>query len=137
MIEHLLALGVTAVELLPVHHRVSEEALVRRGLSNYWGYNTLGFFAPDARFATGDRGEQVREFKTMVKALHRAGIEVLLDVVYNHTAEGDHTGPTLSLARHRQRRLLPAEARRSRASISTSRAAAMRSIFRIRARSSS
>ena len=96
VIEHLLALGVTAVELLPVHHRISEERLAQRGLSNYWGYNTLGFFAPDARFATGDRGEQVREFKGMVKALHRAGIEVLLDVVYNHTAEGDHTGPTLS-----------------------------------------
>jgi glycogen operon protein len=96
VIEHLLALGVTAVELLPVHHRISEAALVRRGLSNYWGYNTLGFFAPDARFATGDRGEQVREFKAMVKALHRAGIEVLLDVVYNHTAEGDATGPTLA-----------------------------------------
>jgi len=96
VIEHLLALGITAVELLPVHHSVTEERLARIGLSNYWGYNTLGFFAPDARFATGDRGEQVREFKTMVKALHRAGIEVLLDVVYNHTAEGDATGPTLS-----------------------------------------
>ncbi|HEY8154496.1 MAG TPA: glycogen debranching protein GlgX [Myxococcota bacterium] len=96
VIEHLLALGVTAVELLPVHHCVTEERLARLGLTNYWGYNTLGFFAPDARFATGDRGEQVREFKTMVKALHRAGIEVLLDVVYNHTCEGDHTGPTLS-----------------------------------------
>ncbi len=96
VIEHLLALGVTALELLPVQHRISEEALARRGLGNYWGYNTLGFFAPDARFATGDRGEQVREFKAMVKALHRAGIEVLLDVVYNHTAEGDHTGPTLA-----------------------------------------
>jgi glycogen operon protein len=96
VIEHLLALGVTAVELLPVHHCVSEERLARLGLTNYWGYNTLGFFAPDARFATGDRGEQVREFKTMVKLLHRAGIEVLLDVVYNHTAEGDRTGPVLS-----------------------------------------
>jgi glycogen operon protein len=96
VIEHLLALGVTALELLPVQHRVSEEALARRGLDNYWGYNTLGYFAPDARFATGDHGEQVREFKAMVKALHRAGIEVLLDVVYNHTAEGDRTGPTLA-----------------------------------------
>ena len=96
VIEHLLALGVTAVELLPVHHRVTEEKLARLGLSNYWGYNTLGFFAPDARFATGDRGEQVHEFKAMVKTLHRAGIEVLLDVVYNHTCEGNHTGPTLS-----------------------------------------
>ena len=120
-----------------MHHRISEERLVRRGLSNYWGYNTLGFFAPDARFATGDRGQQVHEFKAMVKALHRAGIEVLLDVVYNHTAEGDHTGPTLSLARHRQRRLLPARTPSARASTSTSRAAATRSTFRIRARSSS
>jgi glycogen operon protein len=96
VIEHLLALGVTAVELLPVHHCVTEERLARRGLTNYWGYNTLGYFAPDARLATGDRGQQVHEFKAMVKALHRAGIEVLLDVVYNHTAEGDRTGPTLS-----------------------------------------
>jgi isoamylase len=95
IVEHLRALGVTAVELLPVHHRVSERALVERGLSNYWGYNTLGFFAPDARFASGDRGEQVVEFKTMVKGLHRAGIEVILDVVFNHTAEGNHRGPAL------------------------------------------
>ncbi len=97
VIEHLVSLGVTAVELLPVHHCVSEHALVERGLVNYWGYNTLGFFAPDSRFAHGCRGEQVSEFKTMVRALHRAGIEVLLDVVYNHTAEGDHRGPTLSM----------------------------------------
>jgi glycogen operon protein len=97
LVEHLNSLGVTAVELLPVHHSVSEQHLVERGLSNYWGYNTLGFFAPDARFASGDRGEQVSEFKTMVKTLHRAGIEVLLDVVYNHTAEGNHLGPTLSM----------------------------------------
>jgi isoamylase len=97
IIEHLLALGVTAVELLPVHHAVSERELVERGLTNYWGYNTLGFLAPDERFATGAFGEQVTEFKTMVKALHRAGIEVILDVVYNHTAEGGRLGPTLSL----------------------------------------
>jgi len=97
ILDHLRGLGVTAVELLPVHHRVSEHGLVDRGLSNYWGYNTLGFFAPDARFASGDRGEQVREFKTMVKTLHRAGIEVILDVVYNHTAEGNHLGPTFHL----------------------------------------
>jgi glycogen operon protein len=97
VLEHLRSLGVTAVELLPIHHRVSEHALVKRGLSNYWGYNTLGFFAPDARFATGDRGQQVFEFKTMVKTLHRAGIEVILDVVYNHTAEGNDSGPTLHL----------------------------------------
>src|SRR5262245_50597136 len=97
IIEHLHALGVTALELLPVHHRVSEQALVQRGLSNYWGYNTLGYFAPDARFARGDRGDQVVEFKTMVKRLHRAGIEVILDVVFNHTPEGGYLGPTLHL----------------------------------------
>jgi isoamylase len=96
VIDHLRSLGVTAVELLPVHHSVSERHLVARGLTNYWGYNTLGFLAPDPRFARGSRGEQVTEFKMMVKALHAAGIEVLLDVVYNHTAEGNHLGPTLS-----------------------------------------
>jgi glycogen operon protein len=85
------------VELLPVHHAVTERHLAKKGLTNYWGYNTLGFFAPDSRFATGSRGEQVHEFKTMVKAMHRAGIEVILDVVYNHTAEGNRLGPTLSL----------------------------------------
>ena len=99
VIEHLLSLGVTAVSLLPVHHAASEPALVARGLVNYWGYNTLAFFAPDLRFATpGATGNTaVREFKSMVKALHRAGIEVLLDVVYNHTAEGGPQGPLLSL----------------------------------------
>ena len=91
------SLGVTAVELLPVHHFVSEPHLLRRGLTNYWGYNTLGYFAPHAAYSsTGSGGGQVTEFKAMVKALHAAGIEVILDVVYNHTAEGDHTGPTLS-----------------------------------------
>jgi isoamylase len=96
-VEHLVALGVTAVELLPVHHFVSEPHLLRRGLTNYWGYNTLGYFAPHAGYsASGSDGGQVTEFKTMVKELHAAGIEVILDVVYNHTAEGDHTGPTLS-----------------------------------------
>jgi len=96
-IEHLKRLGVTAVELMPVHHFVSEPALLRRGLTNYWGYNTLGFFAPHARYSSsGSRGEQVREFKAMVRALHSAGIEVILDVVYNHTAESDERGPTLS-----------------------------------------
>ena len=95
-VEHLTSLGVTAVELLPVHHFVSETHLLARGVSNYWGYNTLGFFAPHAGWSSG-AGDQVREFKTMVAALHDAGLEVLLDVVYNHTAEGDDTGPTLSL----------------------------------------
>ena len=97
-VEHLSALGVTAVELLPVHHFFSEPSLVERGLRNYWGYNSLGYFAPHARYSSsGRRGEQVREFKALVRTLHAARIEVILDVVYNHTAEGDHRGPTLSL----------------------------------------
>ncbi|MGY1693274.1 glycogen debranching protein GlgX [Geodermatophilus sp. SYSU D00814] len=97
-VEHLQSLGVTAVELLPVHHFVSEPHLLRRGLTNYWGYNSLAFFAPHAAYSSaGSGGAQVTEFKAMVKALHAAGIEVVLDVVYNHTAEGDATGPTLSL----------------------------------------
>ncbi len=97
VLEHLLSLGVTAVELLPVHHFVSEHVLVKAGLSNYWGYNTLGFFAPHGPYSSrGDTGEQVVEFKTMVKKFHRAGIEVILDVVYNHSAEGNHLGPSLS-----------------------------------------
>ena len=93
-IEHLQRLGVTAVELMPVHQHVNERHLVERGLTNYWGYNTIGFFAPDHRFASGDEPEV--EFREMVRRLHAAGIEVILDVVYNHTAEGDHQGPTLS-----------------------------------------
>jgi glycogen operon protein len=98
VIEHLKTLGVTTLELLPIQHAFSERHLVERGLSNYWGYNTLAFFAPDARFAAaGMLGQQVIEFKTMVKVLHRAGIEVILDVVYNHSAEADPTGPLLSL----------------------------------------
>ncbi len=97
IIDHLKSLGVTAIELLPVHHMVSERPVTERGLTNYWGYNSLAFFAPDARFASDALGAQVIEFKAMVKALHRAGIEVILDVVYNHTCEGNQTGPTLSL----------------------------------------
>jgi glycogen debranching enzyme GlgX len=93
-IAHLKRLGVTAVDLLPVHQSVSEYPLVMRGLVNYWGYSTLAYFVPDRRFA---RTDPVNEFKTMVRELHRAGIEVILDVVYNHTAEGDQRGPTLSL----------------------------------------
>jgi isoamylase len=97
MVEHLAALGVTAVELMPVHQFVHDYRLVQQGLSNYWGYNTIGFFAPhNAYSSAGQRGEQVLEFKAMVRALHRADIEVILDVVYNHTAEGNHLGPTLS-----------------------------------------
>jgi isoamylase len=96
-IEHLTRLGVTAVELLPVHHFLDDHYLIQKGLRNYWGYNTLNFFAPDARYSSdGDRGGQVVEFKEMVKRLHAAGLEVILDVVYNHTAEGNHLGPTLS-----------------------------------------
>src|SRR5262249_38674574 len=87
----------TAVELMPVHHFVDDRNLIERGLKNYWGYNSIGFFAPEVRYATASRGEQVSEFRTMVKRLHHAGIEVILDVVYNHTAEGNHPGPTLSL----------------------------------------
>jgi isoamylase len=96
-IAHLRSLGVTAVELLPVHHIVDESFLVERGLTNYWGYSSIGFLAPHALYsASGTGGQQVREFKGLVKALHRAGIEVILDVVYNHTAEGNHLGPMLS-----------------------------------------
>jgi glycogen operon protein len=95
---HLLKLGVTAVELMPVHHFSFDRHLVERGLTNYWGYNTLSFFAPNSRYAASRSPvDHVREFKTMVRALHAAGLEVILDVVYNHTAEGNHLGPTLSL----------------------------------------
>ncbi|MFF5471703.1 glycogen debranching protein GlgX [Streptomyces achromogenes] len=95
--EHLTSLGVTAVELMPVHQFVQDGILRDRGLSNYWGYNTIGFFAPHNAYAAfGSRGQQVNEFKAMVKALHAAGLEVILDVVYNHTAEGNELGPTLS-----------------------------------------
>ncbi|MFF2143129.1 glycogen debranching protein GlgX [Kitasatospora sp. NPDC058190] len=98
VIEHLAKLGVTAIELMPVHQFVRDHRLRDLGLANYWGYNTIGFFAPHSSYSsTGDRGQQVQEFKSMVKALHAAGIEVILDVVYNHTAEGNHLGPTLSL----------------------------------------
>lgn len=97
IIAHLTELGVTAIELMPVHQFVQDHRLADAGLANYWGYNTIGFFAPHNAYASwGDRGEQVLEFKQAVKALHQAGIEVILDVVYNHTAEGNHLGPTLS-----------------------------------------
>ena len=97
IMDHLLSLGVTAVELLPVHHFAVDRHLAEQGLTNYWGYNSIGFFAPDVRYSTGGLASQVYEFKSMVKKLHSAGIEVILDVVYNHTAEGNHLGPTLSL----------------------------------------
>jgi glycogen operon protein len=97
MIEYLKSLGITTIELLPVHAFVDDKVLLDKGLRNYWGYNSIGFFAPDVRYrSTSELGSEVREFKQMVKALHRAGLEVILDVVYNHTAEGNHLGPTLS-----------------------------------------
>jgi isoamylase len=96
-IDYLKKLGITSVELMPIHHSVADRHLLKRGLTNYWGYNSLGFFAPDARFsAAGSAGDQVAEFKNMVRTLHSAGLEVILDVVYNHTAEGNQLGPTVS-----------------------------------------
>ena len=98
MISYLQKLGVTAIELMPVHHFANDSTLLEKGLSNYWGYNTIGFFAPDSKYASNvTPGGQVLEFKAMVRALHEANIEVILDVVYNHTAEGNHMGPTLSM----------------------------------------
>jgi isoamylase len=97
VIQHMKDLGVTAVELLPVHQHINDKHLTDKGLTNYWGYNTIGYFAPESSYSSaGTHGEQVTEFKEMVKTLHRAGIEVILDVVYNHTAEGNQMGPTLS-----------------------------------------
>ena len=97
IVDHLVGLGVTAIELMPVHQFVAERHLVEQGLTNYWGYNSIAFLAPHVGYATGGLGQQVSEFKSMVRTLHRAGIEVVLDVVYNHTGEGNHLGPTLSL----------------------------------------
>ena len=97
MINYLKDLGITALELMPVHQFINDRTLAEKGLNNYWGYNTIGFFAPDTKYSSsGVMGGQVNEFKDMVKAMHKAGIEVILDVVYNHTAEGNHLGPTLS-----------------------------------------
>ena len=107
VIEHFKRLGVTAIELMPVHAFADDRVLVQKGLTNYWGYNSIGFFAPDTRYSASGKAS---EFKTMVKALHSAGLEVILDVVYNHTAEGNQMGPTLMLSRHRQRCLLPSDA---------------------------
>ncbi|GAA2754171.1 glycogen debranching protein GlgX [Amnibacterium kyonggiense] len=98
VIEHLQKLGITAIELMPVHQFVQDSTLLEKGLRNYWGYNTIAFFAPHNEYASaGQLGQQVQEFKSMVRAMHDAGIEVILDVVYNHTAEGNHLGPTLSM----------------------------------------
>ncbi len=114
-IEYLRELGITAVELLPVHHFIGESFLVDRGLTNYWGYSSIGYFAPHSAYAaTGERGQQLDEFKGMVKALHAAGIEVILDVVYNHTAEGNHLGPMLGfkgIGNRAYYRLMPDDAR--------------------------
>jgi glycogen operon protein len=96
VVEHLQKIGITAIELMPVHQFIQDSTLLEKGLRNYWGYNTLSFFAPHSAYAASGEGQQVQEFKAMVKALHTAGIEVILDVVYNHTAEGNHLGPTLS-----------------------------------------
>ena len=99
IIKHLKDLGITSLELMPVHHFVEDRHLVEKGLTNYWGYNTIGFFAPEARYSSsGISGQQVTEFKTMVKELHKAGIEVILDVVYNHTAEGKRIGSNTLLS---------------------------------------
>ena len=114
IIDHLLGLGVTAIELLPMQHFVTDRRLAERGLTNYWGYSPIGYFAPDARYATGGLGQQVAEFKSMVKRFHRAGIEVILDVVYNHTAEGNHLGPTLSFRGIDNAHLLPSRSGASR-----------------------
>jgi isoamylase len=115
VIRHLKELGVTSVELLPVHHHVDDRYLIENGLSNYWGYNTLAYFAPDMRYAVGrSPNDSVREFKEMVRGMHSAGIEVILDVVYNHTAEGNHLGPTLSfrgIDNAAYYRLVPGDAR--------------------------
>ena len=97
VVDHLLGLGVTAIELMPVHQFIADRQLLARGLTNYWGYNSIAFLAPHVGYATGGLGQQVSEFKSMVRTLHRAGLEVILDVVYNHTGEGNQLGPTLSL----------------------------------------
>ena len=106
---HPQSLGVTSVELLPIHTFINDSYLIEKGLTNYWGYNTIGFFAPDPRYSSKPAFAHA-EFKEMVAHLHDAGLEVILDVVYNHTAEGNERGPSLSLQGHRQRQLLPAAA---------------------------
>ena len=117
MIRHFKRLGITAIELMPVHHRINDRHLEERGLSNYWGYNTLAYFAPDKRFSRSDDvTAPVNEFKSMVRALHRVGIEIILDVVYNHTAEGNHLGPTLSL---KGLIIFPITARRMKVNVTT------------------
>ena len=132
-VEYLQQLGITAVELMPVHHFVHDGFLLDRGLRNYWGYNSIGFFAPHAAVRRADpmRRRDQRVPARWSSALHRAGIEVILDVVYNHTAEGNHRGPTLSSAASTTR-LLPAAAGPARATTSTTRAPATAEHRRIR-----
>ena len=110
VVDYLKSLGITSVELLPIHSFINDSNLLEKKLTNYWGYNTIGFFAPDPRYAA-DVANSLREFKEMVAKLHAAGLEVILDVVYNHTAEGNERGPTLSYQGHRQCQLLPFVAR--------------------------
>ena len=113
IIDHLKSLNVTAIELMPVHQFLHDHRLIDLGLRNYWGYNTFGFFAPHYQYAANRHaGGAVAEFKTMVRSFHEAGIEVILDVVYNHTGRGQPPRPHHQLPRHRQRRLLPAAGRR-------------------------
>ena len=112
-IEHLHRIGVTAIELMPVHQFVHDSTLLDTGLRNYWGYNTIGFFAPHSEYSSsGDRASRCRSSRGMVRSMHEAGIEVILDVVYNHTAEGNHLGPTLSFRGIDNAGLLPARRRR-------------------------
>ena len=113
IIDHLKSLNVTAIELMPVHQFLHDHRLLDLGLRNYWGYNTFGFFAPHYQYAANQHaGGAVAEFKTMVRAFHEAGIEVILDVVYNHTAEGNHLGPTINFRGIDNAALLPAARRR-------------------------
>ena len=126
-IQHLLSLGVTAVELMPVHHHVDDRHLTERGLHNYWGYNTLAFFAPQLPYASQQSARKsVQEFKMMVRGLHAAGIEVILDVVYNHTGEGSPLGPTLSACAARTMPPIIGSLPKTRATTWTSPAAATR-----------
>ena len=142
VIAHLTKLGITAIELMPVHQFIQDSTLLDRGLRNYWGYNTLGFFAPHADYAAAAgsrracRASRSRSSRRMVKALHAAGIEVILDVVYNHTAEGNHLGPTLSHEGHRQPGLLPRSSRTTRATTWTTPAPGTRSTSGTRTRCS-
>ena len=110
---YIKSLGVTSIELMPIHTFISDSHLLEKGLTNYWGYNSIGFFAPDPRYAAERRSNSLREFKEMVARFHDAGLEVILDVVYNHTAEGNELRPHAVLQGHRQCQLLPADRQRA------------------------